>query len=121
LQQDLVTTNIKKINAALQECTYLIDRYQSEERSSINPATGRQLVVDYKVTVYPTQVFQREQYRFNVHHKNIREHRVTAQGKAVIKPLRDQYPSRYDFEQYLEDKALFDAAKANIGSPGLGN
>jgi len=59
------------------------------------------------VTVYPTKAFQTEQFRSNVHHKNIAEHRVTKEGSAVIKPMRDQYPTRYDFEKFQKDNEQY--------------
>jgi hypothetical protein len=101
LQEDLITTNIKKINDAIGECRYLIDRYKITEVKDINPETHRQCLVDYKVDLYPTTVFQEEQYRVNVHHKNIREYRLNGEGQPVIKPMVDQYPGR-------SGKLLFD-------------
>ena len=54
MQEDLITTNIKKINDALKECSYIIDRYTAMEKTGTNPKTNRQVTLDYKVTVYPT-------------------------------------------------------------------
>jgi hypothetical protein len=39
------------------------------------------------VVVFPTKEFQNEQYRTNVHHKNIENHKISSQGKAIIKPM----------------------------------
>jgi len=77
LQDDLITTNIKKINEAISDCAYIIERADTEKQYIINPETNRRVLSDYKVTIYPTELFQQEQFRSNVHHKNIAEHRVT--------------------------------------------
>ncbi|MEZ5536406.1 MAG: hypothetical protein R3F02_12370 [Thiolinea sp.] len=111
LQEDLITTNIKKIKGALEDCRYIIDRYEYEEVYVTNPDTNRQQLIDFKVVVYPTQQFQQEQYRLNAHHKNIENYRLTGEGKAVIKPMRDKYPSSYDYQQYQQDKEIFEQAK----------
>ncbi len=57
LQDDLITSNIKKINEGISDCGYIIDRYIPEEEYSVNPKTNRRVLVDYKVTVFPTRVF----------------------------------------------------------------
>jgi hypothetical protein len=75
-----------------------------------NSETGRRKLDDYKVTVYPSEHFQREQYRVNVHHKNIRDHRVTTEGKPVIRPMRDQYPSTGDYSQFRQDCETYEQA-----------
>lgn len=110
LQEDLITTNIKKINDWLKDCSYIIDRYTSEEEYTINPKTNRRLLVDYKVVVFPTKEFQNEQYRTNVHHKNIENHKISSQGKAIIKPMWDQYPNKWDFQKFKQDKEEYDNA-----------
>jgi hypothetical protein len=76
LQEDLITTNIKKINEGLKDCGYIIEKYTAEKKYSINPQTKRRALTDYKVTVFPTRAFQDEQYRFNAHNKNIQEHKI---------------------------------------------
>jgi hypothetical protein len=63
------------------------------------------------VTVFPTKAFQDEQYRFNVHNKNIQEHKIDQKGKPIIKPMGDQYKTKYDFKRYLKDKENFETAK----------
>ena len=111
LQEDLITTNIKKIDEAIEDCSYIIADAKVEKQYWVNPQTNRQVLIDYKVTIYPTANFQTEQYRSNVHHKNIVEHRTTKEGKAVIKPIRDQYPTRYDFEQFQIDSKVYKNAQ----------
>lgn len=110
LQEDLITTNIKKINEWLKDCCYIIDRYTPEEQYTINPKTNRRMIIDYKVIAFPTKEFQSEQYRTNVHHKNIENHKISSQGKAIIKPMWDQYPSKWDFKKFRSDKAEYDNA-----------
>ena len=108
LQQDLITTNIKKIDEWLKDCGYIIEKYTAEKKYSINPETNRRALTDYKVTVFPTKAFREEQYRFNVHNKNIQQHRIDNQWKPVIKPMRDQYQTTHDFQRYMDDKKVFD-------------
>lgn len=91
LQDELITNNIKKIKEGLTDCKYIIDRYDCEELYDVNPETHRRRLVDYKITVFPTKNFQYEQYRVNVHHKNIEGYRLDTAGRAITKPLRDQY------------------------------
>jgi len=107
LQEDLITTNIKKIDEAITDCGYIIDKAKVEKQYAVNPETNRKVLADYKVTVYPTKDFQTEQFRSNVHHKNITEHRTTQEGKAIIKPMRDQYPTRHDFKQFQNDNEQY--------------
>lgn len=76
LQEDLITTNIKKVTEGLKDCQYIIKHYEFEKFYTINPETNRRKLTDYKVTVFPTDNFQKDQYRVNVHHKNINLHRV---------------------------------------------
>ena len=111
MQNDLITTNIKKIDDAIIDCSYIINNAKTEKLYEINPETNRQVLNDYKVTVYPTKAFQTEQFRSNVHHKNIHEHRTTKDGQPVIKPMRDQYPTRYDFKQYQNDSKQYDESR----------
>ena len=111
LQEDIITTNIKKINEAIKDCSYIIERADQEKQYTINPETNRKMLADYKVTVFPTKAFQQEQFRSNVHHKNITEHRVTKEGKAVIKPMKDQYPTKYDFPRFQEDSKTFKSSQ----------
>lgn len=111
LQEDLITTNIKKINEWLKDCGYIIEKYTAEKKYSINPQTKRRALTNYKVTVFPTKAFRDEQYRFNVHNKNIQEHKIDQKGKPVIKPMADQYKTKHDFKRYLKDKENFDTAK----------
>lgn len=111
LQDDKLTTNIKKINEGLKDCAYLIDRYEAKEQYRTNPKTNRRQLVDYVVTVFPTEAFQKEQYRENVHQKNLANHRINAKGKPVIKPMRDQYPTTHDFSRYTEDMKKYNEAK----------
>lgn len=80
---------------------------------SVNQNTNRRALSDYKITVYPTEKFQWEQYRLNVHHKNIKEHRITDKGDVVIKPMRDQFPEAKDFDKYLQEKQKYDSAHPN--------
>jgi hypothetical protein len=77
LLPDEVIYNLRRVDDALEDCRYIISHFEAHRIHETNPQTNRQILVDYKVTVYPTQAFQQEQYRANVHHKNIREHRVT--------------------------------------------
>ena len=104
----MITTNIKKIDEAITDCSYIIKDANTEKQYTTNPETNRRVLVDYKVTVYPTKDFQTEQFRSNVHHKNITEHRTTKEGKAIIKPMGDQYPTRYDFNKFQKDKEQYD-------------
>ncbi|MDC0947961.1 hypothetical protein OAS86_01280 [Gammaproteobacteria bacterium] len=110
LQEDLMTTNIKKINAALKDCQYIIDRYETEKRYGLNPQTNRRTLIDYKVTIYPTKAFQYEQFRSNSHQKNIRDHKINEEGKAIIKPMRDQFTPR-QYLEYSEAKEQYDKAQ----------
>ncbi len=96
----------------MQDCSYIIDHYQAEEVYKVNSETNRKVLDDYKVTAFPTKAFQHEQYRTNVHNKNILNHKVDAFGKPIIKPMRDQYPTKYDFERYMEDKEKYDNAQS---------
>lgn len=113
LQEDRITTNIKKIKEGLKDCAYIIDRFDAREAYQINPATNRRQLADYVVTVYPTEAFQQEQYRSNVHRKNIQEHRLQSDGRPIIKPMRDQYPTSHDFKRYMADKQSYDEAQAS--------
>ena len=108
MQEDLITTNIKKIEEGLKDCAYIIDHYSAEPQYEINLQTNRRRLMDYKLTVYPTKEFQHEQYRVNSHQKNIEEHRFDESGKAIIKPMRDQYPTRHDFDRYKEDQERYE-------------
>lgn len=110
LQSDLITTNIKKIDEALKDCAYIIDRYTFNKHYEINPETNRRHLVDYKVTVYPTKAFQSEQFRVNTHRRNIENHRIGEDGRPMIKPMRDQYPTKYDYERFMEDKSAYNNA-----------
>lgn len=114
LQEGLITTNIKKINEGLKDCEYIIEKYTAEKKYAINPKTKRRMLIDYKVTVFPTKAFRDEQYRFNSHNKNIQEHKIDNNGKPIIKPMADQYKSKHDFKRYLKDKDNFEAAKNPI-------
>lgn len=69
------------------------------------------MLTDYKVTVYPTEAFQKEQYRTNVHNKNLTNHRIDDNGKPIIKPMRDQYPTSHDFNRYMSDTKKYNNAK----------
>ena len=80
LQDDLITSNIKKVKDGLGDCHYIIERYDYEPQYEINPDTQRRKLKDYKFTVYPTPQFQQEQFRVNAHHKNLNEHRVGGEG-----------------------------------------
>lgn len=111
LQVDKLTTNIKKINEWLKDCAYIIDRYEAKEMYTTNAKTNRRVLTDYKVTVYPTEAFQREQYRTNVHNKNLTNHRIDDNGKPIIKPMRDQYPTNHDFNRYMSDTKKYNNAK----------
>lgn len=111
LQEDKITTNIKKIDEAVEDCAYMIKRAESEKLYTVNPETNRKILCDYKVTVFPTKAFQDDQFWVNVHHKTLSEYRITEDGRPVIKPLRDQYPSRYDFERFQADQSEFEKAK----------
>ena len=112
LLEDEVVYNQRRIDEALNDCGYLISQYESERIYAQNPETNRRVLIDYKVTIYPSEAFQQEQYRTNVHHKNIREHRITKNWAPVIKPLRDQYPTKYDFDRFQQDQKTFDEAKS---------
>ena len=101
LQDALITTNFKKIKEGLADCGYIIDRYNYEPIYELNPSTKRKKLNDYKITVYPTAQFQEEQYRVNIHHQNIEQHRITDDWKTVIKPMADQYPSSDRFNDYV--------------------
>jgi len=35
---------------------------------------------------------------------------MTKEGKAVIKPMKDQYPTKYDFQKFQNDSRTFDQA-----------
>ncbi len=111
IQDDKITTNIKKINEGLKDCAYIIERYEAEKIYTTNPKTNRRMLTDYKVIVYPTEAFQKEQYRTNVHQKNLANHRLDDNGKPIIKPMRDQYPTSHDFQQYLSDSKKYHEAK----------
>jgi hypothetical protein len=111
LPDDIITTNIKKIEDGLVDCQYLIDSFQAEKIYHINPKTNRRALIDYKVTTFPTSSFQYEQYRFNVQNKHIKNYRMTPEGQPVIKPLRDQYPTSYDYQRYLKDLEVYESAK----------
>lgn len=113
LLPDEVIYNVRRIEEALEDCKYIISHFESQRIHEKNPETNRQVLVDYKVIVYPTNEFQQEQYRANVHHKNIKEHRINDAGKAVIKPLRDQYPTKYDFKRFQQDQKEFDESQPN--------
>lgn len=110
LQDDLITTNIKKVDEAIEDCSYLIESAKTEKLYTKNRETNRKMLADYKVTLFPTKAFQQEQYRSNVHHKNLSEHRVTKDGETVIKPMRDQYPTRHDFERFQQDQKNYEKA-----------
>ena len=110
LQDDLITTNIKKVKEGLRDCQYIIERYDYEPLYEINAQTNRKKLIDYKFTVFPTQQFQQEQYRVNVHHKNIGNHRMDSEWKPVIKPMRDQYPTAGNFKAFQKDQAVFETA-----------
>ena len=109
LQDDLITTNIRTIQSALKDCHYIIDHYEVTEQHEINPKTNRRMMTDYKVVIYPTKNFQDDQYRLNSHYKNIQEHKITKEGEAIIKPMRDQY-DRTTFNDFLNDQAKFELA-----------
>lgn len=106
----MITTNIKKVDDAIEDCSYLIESATTEKLYTRNPETNRKILADYKVTLFPTEAFQQEQYRSNVHHKNLTEHRVTKDGETVIKPMRDQYPTRHDFERFQQDQKTYNKA-----------
>lgn len=116
LQEDLITTNIKKINDGLKDCAYIIEHFEVEKKYSINPKTNRRALTDYKVTVFPTKDFQNEQWRINTHHKNIKNHRMDDTWKAVIKPMRDQYPTKHDYDRYVKDSDNFENAKESTNN-----
>lgn len=109
IQEDLITTNIKKIKTALDECSYIIDHYSSWEKHQINPTTKRSMLCDFKVTVYPTSSFQKEQYRINTHQKNLQKHKVTKDGKTIIQPMFDQYDGIDAYWKFLKDKSDFES------------
>ena len=111
LLPDEAIYNVRRIDDALVDCQYIISNYEAHRIYEINPKTNRQILVDYKVTVFPTTAFQQEQYRANVHHKNIKEHRINEQGSPVIKPLRDQYPTKYDFDRFQKDQREYNESK----------
>ncbi len=94
LQADLITSNIKKINIALKECSYIIDHYTTDEKHILNPQTKRRTLVDYKITIYPTNAFQKEQYRLNTHQQSIHSYKVTPHGQTTIEPMLDQYEGK---------------------------
>ena len=71
------------------------------------------MITDYKVVIYPTKTFQDEQYRLNTHHKNIQEHRVSEEGNALIKPMRDQYPTPGNFKSFQEAQKMFETAASD--------
>ena len=110
LQEDLITSNIKKVKDGLADCHYIIERYDYEPQYEINPKTHRRKLKDYKFTVYPTPQFQQEQFRVNVHHKNLHEHRIDSEGKTLIKPMRDQYPNSQAYQAYLKAQERYDTA-----------
>lgn len=87
LLPDEVIYNVRRIDDALKDCQYIIANHEALRIYEINPKTNRQILVDYKVTLFPSDAFQQEQYRANVHHKNIKEHRINDAGKPVIKPI----------------------------------
>ncbi len=109
LQEDLITSNIKKINIALKECSYIIDHYTTNEKHILNPQTKRRTLNDYKITIYPTNAFQKEQYRLNTHQKSIHSYKVTPHGQTTIKPMLDQYDGKNAYGDYLNDKEYFNA------------
>ena len=92
------------------DCHYIIERYDYEPHYEINPETQRRKLKDYKFTVYPTPQFQQEQFRVNVHHKDLKEHRVDGAWKTLIKPMRDQYPNSQAYSDYLDAQQRYDAA-----------
>ena len=78
---------------------------------TINPKTNRRVASDYLITIFPTNEFQMEQWRINTHQKNIKNHRIDQKWKPVIKPLRDQYKTGYDYDRYVKDCGTFENAK----------
>jgi len=104
-----LSNNIRNIQSALKDCHYIIDHYEVSEQYDISPKTNRRVMIDYKVTIYPTKTFQDEQYRINSHYKNIQEHKIAKDGDTVIKPMRDQY-DRTTFNEFLNDQAKFELA-----------
>lgn len=102
LQDDIITTNIKKIDQWILDCQYLIDRSETEKIYEINPSTNRKTIVDYKGVLVPTKEFQDDQFRVNLHHKRIRNYKINENGKAIIKPSRDQFYGRNGYKQYME-------------------
>lgn len=109
MQDDLITSNVKKINQALGECSYIIDHYTTDEKYQQNPKTKRRILIDYKITVYPTESFQKEQYRLNTHHKSLRWHKVTSSGQTIVKPMLDQFDGKYAYGEYLNEKEFFES------------
>ncbi len=109
LQKDVITTNIKKINLGLEECSYIIDHFTTEEVVTVNPDSKRRVLLDYKVSVYPTEQFQKEQYRLNTHQKHVQTYKTTSEGQTMIRPMRDQYKGSDAYGKYLKDKALFES------------
>ena len=82
-----MSNNIRNIQSALKNCHYIIDHYEASEQYEISPTTNRRVMVDYKVTIYPTKSFQDEQYRLNSHYKNIQEHKITKDDEVVMNLL----------------------------------
>ncbi len=111
LQEEKMSNNIRSIQSALKDCHYIIDHYEASEQYGTSPTTNRQVLTDYKVTIYPTKNFQDEQYRLNSHYKNIQEHKITKDDEIVIKPMRDQY-DRTTFNDFLNDQAKFELANS---------
>ena len=106
-----MSNNIRNIQSALKDCHYIIDHYEASEQYGTSPTTNRQVMTDYKVTIYPTKNFQDEQYRLNSHYKNIHEHKITKDDEVVIKPMRDQY-DRTTFNDFINDQAKFELANS---------
>ena len=112
VQEEKLSNNIRNIQSALKDCHYIIDHYEASEQYEISPTTNRRVMIDYKVTIYPTKTFQDEQYRLNSHYKNIQEHKITKDDEVVIKPMRDQY-DRTTFNDFLNDQAKFELANSH--------
>jgi hypothetical protein len=97
---DRLSDNLKLVERTLGQMTDIVQRYHVEKQFVRNEHAGKgRKLADAKIVLRPTNAFVVEQLKTNVHENRLDTAVETLDGKVLIEPRRDAYPSLADYER----------------------